>query len=55
MKQHDHLQNKPEHSPKGLNQEAGNATTYTCPMHPEVKSDQPGNCPKCGMKLEKKN
>lgn len=27
---------------------------YTCPMHPEVKSDTPGECPKCGMKLEKK-
>ncbi len=27
---------------------------YTCPMHPEVKSDKPGKCPKCGMKLEKK-
>ena len=25
--------------------------TYTCPMHPEVQSPQPGNCPKCGMKL----
>jgi hypothetical protein len=24
---------------------------YTCPMHPEVISDHPGNCPKCGMKL----
>ncbi|HUU51893.1 MAG TPA: YHS domain-containing protein [Candidatus Heimdallarchaeota archaeon] len=27
---------------------------YTCPMHPEVKSDKPSECPKCGMKLEKK-
>jgi YHS domain-containing protein len=27
---------------------------YTCPMHPEVQSDQPGKCPKCGMNLEKK-
>jgi uncharacterized protein involved in copper resistance len=25
--------------------------TYTCEMHPEVKSDKSGNCPKCGMKL----
>jgi len=24
---------------------------YTCPMHPEVVSDRPGSCPKCGMKL----
>jgi hypothetical protein len=24
---------------------------YTCPMHPEVVSDKPGNCPKCGMTL----
>lgn len=24
---------------------------YTCPMHPEVVSSEPGRCPKCGMKL----
>jgi len=28
------------------------AAKYTCPMHPDVQSDQPGNCPKCGMALE---
>jgi len=28
-----------------------NQTSYTCPMHPEVKRDKPGKCPKCGMKL----
>jgi hypothetical protein len=24
---------------------------YTCPMHPEVVTEHPGKCPKCGMKL----
>ncbi len=27
------------------------ATAYQCPMHPEVTSDHPGRCPKCGMNL----
>ena len=30
------------------------ATVYTCSMHPEVASDKPGKCPKCGMGLVKK-
>ena len=25
--------------------------TYTCPMHPDVMSNKPGKCPKCGMTL----
>jgi len=28
------------------------STVYTCPMHPEIRQDHPGNCPKCGMTLE---
>jgi hypothetical protein len=30
------------------------AAQYTCPMHPEVAKDRPGDCPKCGMKLVEK-
>jgi hypothetical protein len=28
---------------------------YTCPMHPEVVQDKPGNCPKCNMELVEKH
>ena len=27
---------------------------YTCRMHPEIITDKPGKCPKCGMTLAKK-
>jgi len=29
----------------------GTAVAYACPMHPEIRSDRPDRCPKCGMKL----
>ena len=31
---------------------ASAGAVYTCPMHPEIRQDHPGNCPKCGMTLE---
>ena len=31
---------------------AAGSPIYTCPMHPEVRQDHPGACPKCGMTLE---
>jgi Cu+-exporting ATPase len=27
-------------------------TLYTCPMHPQIRRNKPGNCPICGMTLE---
>tara|TARA_R110001599_G_scaffold151724_5_gene336642 strand:- start:1837 stop:4002 length:2166 start_codon:yes stop_codon:yes gene_type:complete len=32
--------------------EAAKGTIYTCPMHPEIRQDHAGICPKCGMALE---
>jgi len=32
--------------------EATAGTIYTCSMHPEIRQDHPGNCPRCGMTLE---
>jgi FtsP/CotA-like multicopper oxidase with cupredoxin domain len=31
--------------------EGAGPVVYSCPMHPEVVSEQPGHCPDCGMKL----
>jgi P-type Cu+ transporter len=31
---------------------ARTGAVYTCPMHPEIRRDAPGTCPKCGMALE---
>ena len=35
-------------------QEIPLGATYTCPMHPEIERDRPGDCPICGMALELK-
>ncbi|MFP4053040.1 MAG: heavy metal-binding domain-containing protein [Phycisphaerae bacterium] len=36
---------------KPMHPENDSATTFTCSMHPEVVTDQPGRCPTCGMEL----
>ncbi|MBZ0208196.1 MAG: hypothetical protein K8F92_00880, partial [Hyphomicrobium sp.] len=40
-----------DHAGHGDMKHAGEAVEYTCPMHPEVVSKEPGTCPKCGMTL----
>ena len=44
------VDDKPTQQGPQLTPTAG--TIYTCPMHPEIRRDQPGSCPKCGMTLE---
>ena len=40
------------HTPGGGHEHHGqDANLYVCPMHPEVTSQTPGTCPKCGMAL----
>lgn len=50
-----HLEHKKERRIIMNNKSAAEEkTVYTCPMHPEVQQDHPGNCPKCHMTLELK-
>lgn len=42
-------------SPITQNELVSSAVEYTCPMHPQIIQDHPGNCPICGMTLEPKN
>ena len=46
------------HSPSTLHAislHGSDQATYTCPMHPEVRQQGPGSCPKCGMALERES
>ncbi|GAB4445909.1 MAG: heavy metal translocating P-type ATPase [Rhodocyclaceae bacterium] len=53
---HDKFAADPAHYLAGAHREPARAapkgTKYTCPMHPEIVRDAPGDCPKCGMALE---
>ncbi len=50
-KDENHAGHGHDHSAHHHHDSQAGANSYTCPMHPEVTSDQPGNCPKCGMTL----
>lgn len=54
QKCHDKFAADPEHFLSGGHQReaAPEGTQYTCPMHPEIVLDGPGDCPICGMALE---
>lgn len=45
--------NNQEKKENATEQTTNGGTKYACPMHPEVTSDKPGQCTKCGMDLEK--
>ncbi len=49
MKNRDNYENIAE-AANPLPEDAGEQN-WTCPMHPEVVRDEPGQCPECGMNL----
>src|SRR5205085_2042498 len=42
----------PPRDPPSPAPDAVDGTIFTCPMHPEIRQQTPGSCPKCGMALE---
>ena len=49
---HGHHASEKIHVAEGVAPSVSGASQWTCPMHPEVMADAPGNCPLCGMALE---
>ena len=47
-----HTKTCPDNSCDSSAPEINENVQYTCPMHPEIIEDKPGNCPICGMSLE---
>lgn len=45
--------NHDEAAKQSTSAETAKAKKYVCPMHEDVQSDKPGQCPKCGMTLKK--
>lgn len=51
--QHEEHSKNEKSQTKAQAQDVSYTTVYSCPMHPQVQSDKPGKCPKCGMNLKK--
>ncbi|MBK1891909.1 heavy metal translocating P-type ATPase [Undibacterium sp. 14-3-2] len=49
---HEHAAHLHVHGHAVIKSARADGTIYTCPMHPEIRQDHPGSCPKCGMTLE---
>ena len=47
-----HHEGHHHHPPAKGSPAPAEGTLFTCPMHPKVLTDRPGDCPKCGMPLE---
>ena len=45
--------NTPASKSPAVESKAEKQVIYTCTMHPEIRSNKPGECPKCGMELVK--
>lgn len=50
---HEHEHHDHEHHDHGSSSDVHPTKAWYCPMCPGVESDTPGDCPKCGMKLER--
>jgi Cu+-exporting ATPase len=48
----EHPEQYPEKGTSPSIETHGGIMAYTCPMHPEIRQQGPGTCPKCGMALE---
>jgi P-type Cu+ transporter len=49
---HQHKQHYQSLTQPSKSQAVDETTIFTCPMHPEIRKNKPGNCPICGMTLE---
>ncbi|HMR81419.1 MAG TPA: heavy metal-binding domain-containing protein, partial [Polyangiaceae bacterium] len=47
----EHVSGKAKIDPSASTPPVAPGAVYTCPMHPDIRENDPGACPKCGMAL----